>query len=72
MSIMLQAMLFEQYGPRLSMDQLAQVLGVSRGGLYNMVSAGNCPVRTYLDCGKRWADYRDVAEHLDVCRSTAN
>lgn len=39
-----------------------------KGALYNQMSAGTCPVKTYMDGGKRWADYRDVAKHLDDCR----
>ena len=71
MSLLTHAMLMDRYGPRLSMEQLAEVLGVHRGTIYNMISAGTCPVRTYLDVGKRWADCRDVAEHLDSCRLRA-
>jgi hypothetical protein len=70
-SILTQAMVFERYGPRLSMDQLAELLGIKRTSLLNKVSAGTCPVRTYVDCGARWADYRDVAEHFDALRATA-
>jgi predicted DNA-binding transcriptional regulator AlpA len=71
MSLHSQALIFETYGPRLSMDQLAQVLGVSKQSLYNQISAATCPVRTYLDGGRRFADYRDLAEHLDACRARA-
>ncbi|MEY4908207.1 MAG: hypothetical protein RL260_1925, partial [Pseudomonadota bacterium] len=34
-------------------------------------SAGTCPVKTYVDQGKRWADFRDVAQHFDTMRETA-
>ena len=71
MSLVTQAMIFERYGPRLNTDQLAQVLGISKGALYNQLSAGTCPVKTYLDAGKRWADYQHVAEHLDAMRALA-
>lgn len=71
MSLMTQAMIVEQYGMRLSVEQLASLLGCSKGALYNQFSAGTCPVKTYVDGGKRWADYRDVAEHLDQCRQIA-
>ena len=66
-----QALIFETYGPRLSMEQLAQVLCVSKQTLYNQISAGSCPVKTYLDGGRRFADYRDVAAHFDECRARA-
>ncbi len=71
MSLVTQAFVFERYGPRLNVDQLAEVLGLSKGAIYNQVSAGTLAVKTYLDSGKRFADYRDVAEHLDACRALA-
>lgn len=71
MSLMTQALVVEHYGLRLNAEQLAEVLGISKGALYNQISSGTCPVKTYLDGGKRFADYRDVAEHLDSCRSHA-
>lgn len=71
MSLMLQAMLFEKYGARLNADRLADALGITKAALYNQISAGTCPVKTYLDGGKRYADHRDVAAHFDECRSIA-
>ncbi len=71
MSLMTQAMIVERYGLRLNMDQLAEALGVSKGTLFNQMTAKTCPVKTYLDGGKRWADYRDVAAHLDAMRALA-
>lgn len=70
MSILLQAMLFEKYGPRLDLDDLAEALGVSKSTIYNQMSAGTFPVPTYLD-GKRYADVRDVATYLDERRKEA-
>lgn len=71
MSLVTQAFIVERYGIRLSIEQLAAVLGLSKGAVYNQISAGTLPVKTYLDGGKRWADYRDVAAHLDACREQA-
>lgn len=71
MSLMTQAMVVEHYGLRLNAEQLAKVLGITKASLYNQISAGTCPVKTYLDGGKRFADYRDVADHLDACRQQA-
>lgn len=68
MSLVTQAFLFEKYGPRLNAEQLAEVLGISKAALYNQISSGTCGVKTYLESGKRWADYRDVAEHFDAVR----
>ena len=70
-SLVTQMIIADKYGPRLSVEQLASVMGLSKGAIYNQVSAGTFPVTTYVDIGKRWADYRDVAEHLDKCRDTA-
>jgi predicted DNA-binding transcriptional regulator AlpA len=63
--------LVKTYGLRLNMEQLAEALKLSRGSVYNKISAGTFKVPTYLD-GQRWADARDVAAHLDRCRATAN
>ena len=71
MSLISQALVFERYGARLGVEQLAEVLGVTKGALYNQFSAGTCPVKTYVDGGKRWADFRDVADYLDAMRQLA-
>lgn len=71
MSIMLQAMLFEKYGPRLDTAQLAGVLNIEKTTLYNQVSAGRCVVPTYVEGGQRYADVRDVAAHMDKMRAVA-
>lgn len=70
-SLVTQMIVVEKYGLRLGIEQLAQVLGISKGAIYNQISANTFPVATYLDGGKRWADYRDVAAHLDACRAAA-
>ena len=71
MSLMTQAYLLDKYGPRLNIDQLAEVLSLSPKTLLNQISAGTCSVSTYLDGGKRWADVRDVAERFDALRALA-
>lgn len=68
MSLLTQAYLLEKYGPRLNVDQLAQVLQMARQTINNQISDGSFPVATYRAAGKRFADYRDVAKHLDECR----
>ena len=68
---MTQAMIVERFGLRLDMDQLAQALGISKNTIYNQLSAGAFPVKTYLEGRNRWADYRDVADYLDACRLRA-
>lgn len=71
MSLMTQAYLLDRYGPRLSIEQLAEVLSIKTGTLYNQISAGTCSVPTYVDGGRRWADARDVAEAFDELRKQA-
>lgn len=71
MSLLTQAYLLEQFGPRLTIDQMAEVLGLKPGTIYNQVSAQTFPVPTYVEGGKRFADYRDLAAYLDECRSRA-
>lgn len=70
-SLVTQAFMFERYGPRLGIEQLAAVLGMTKGAIYNQVSAETFTIPTYVDGGKRWADYRDVAAHIDACRDRA-
>lgn len=71
MSLVTQAFIVERYGLRVKIEQLAEILGLTKGALYNQISAGTCPIKTYIDGGKRWADYRDVAAHIDQCRELA-
>lgn len=72
MSLITQMLVFEKYGLRLGMEQLAEALGMAKASLYNQVSARSMPVPTYLDGGKRYADFRDVAKHFDDCRAQAH
>ena len=71
MSILSQLILAERYGLRLNIAQLATELGIEKRTLYNQISAGTCPVPTYVDGGHRWADVRDVAGHFDTMRAAA-
>lgn len=70
-SLLTQVLVAEKYGPRLGTDQIATVLGITRGAVLNQISAGTFGIVTYLDGGKRWADYRDVAAYIDQCRAQA-
>jgi predicted DNA-binding transcriptional regulator AlpA len=71
MSILTQAMIFEKYGPRLGIPQLAELTSMKPKTIYNQVSAGTFPIKTYVDGGQRWADYRDAAAHFDSLRAQA-
>lgn len=72
MSLITQAYLVEKYGLRLSVDKLAEVLAMKPQTIYNQVSKCTLAVPTYVDGGKRFADYRDVALYLDKCRLRAD
>ena len=69
--VMLEMYLLYMYGPRLDMEQLAAVLRIARSTVANRICSNTFPIRTYLDVGGRYADYRDVAQHLDRCRREA-
>ncbi len=71
MSLVTQAFIFERYGPRLNADQIAEVMGITKPALFNQISAGTCGMKTYLEGGKRWADYRDAAAYFDELRKVA-
>jgi hypothetical protein len=70
-SLLTQVLVAEKYGLRLDVDQLGEVLGIAPKTILNRVSAGDFPVKTYVDGGKRWADHRDVAAHFDTLRAGA-
>lgn len=71
MSLITTALLFERYGPRLNMPQLAALMEIAEPTLYNQISGGTCPVKTYREGKQRFADVRDVAAYLDQARALA-
>jgi hypothetical protein len=71
MSLLHEAIIAEKYGLRLTVDNLADVLGLARNTIYNQLAQGAFKVPTYMDGGKRYADYRDVAKYLDDHRANA-
>lgn len=71
MSLLTQAWLLEKYGPRLTIDQLAEVLDLEPRTIYNQISATTFGIATYKDGSKRFADMRDVSAYLDDCRKLA-
>lgn len=71
MSFLTTAYLLEKYGPRLGMDEIAEVLRISKGTLHNRIYRGEIDLRTYLDGGKRYADVTDLAGYLDLMRGRA-
>ncbi len=68
MSFLAEAYVLEKYGMRLTMRQLAEVLGIGYGTLRNKQSQGTFKIPTYVEDGTRFADYRDVVEYLDSRR----
>lgn len=71
MSLLHEAIIAEKYGLRLSVDQIADALGLARNTIYNQIAQGTFRVKTYVDGGKRYADYRDLAAYLDEARGHA-
>lgn len=65
MTLMTRAAILDKYGLRLTMEQLAECLNIHPSTVYNMVSTGVCPVRTYKEGARRFASYEAVAEYLD-------
>lgn len=70
MSLLTQAYLLEKYGPRLTIEQTADVLGISTSTLVNQLAQRKCKIPHYRD-GRVWFDYRDISEHLDTLRHEA-
>jgi predicted DNA-binding protein YlxM (UPF0122 family) len=62
---MTKAAIIEHYGLRLSMVQLADVLGIAPQTLYNQLSSGELHIPTYVERGRRFASYDAVADYLD-------
>ena len=61
----------DKYGLRLTMAQLADAIGLAKQTIYNQTAKGEFKVKTYVDGGQRWCDYRDLAAVLDGCRDRA-
>lgn len=70
-SILHQAMVLEHYGARLTVERLAEALEMAVGTIRNQIAKKTFPIRTYTDGGRRYADYREVANYLDTMRETA-
>lgn len=51
-SLLTQVLIADKYGPRLGTDQLATVLGITRGAVLNQISDGKFGIPTYVDGGK--------------------
>ena len=65
MTLMTRAALLDKYGFRLTMEQCAEVLGWHPATVYNHLSKGVFPIRTYKEGNRRYASYEAVAEYFD-------
>ena len=68
MSLLHEAIVAEKFGLRLTVEQIGKALGLAPQTIYNKIAKGQFEVRTYVDGGKRYCDYRDLAAYLDQCR----
>jgi hypothetical protein len=71
MSLLHEAIIAEKYGLRLTVAQMADALSLAPNTIYNQIAQGTFKVKTYVDGGKRFADYRDLAAYLDEVRAGA-
>ena len=71
MSLLIQAHLLDKYGPRLDSHAMAEVLSLEPKTVQNKIAANTLGIKTYVDGGKRWADFRDMADYLDSLRLAA-
>jgi excisionase family DNA binding protein len=62
---MTRAYLLDKYGVRLSMEQVAEELGMSIGTVYNLISSGELGIPTYKEGNRRYASYQGIADYLD-------
>lgn len=72
MSLLLHAYLLERYGVRMTVRDMARELEIAENTIFNKIAAGNFPVATSIDMGKRVCDVRDFAAYLDTVRPREN
>ena len=70
-SIVTQAFIVQRYGLRLNIEDMAGLLRLEKQTIYNQISAGTFPIKTYQEGTRRYADYRDVAAYLDQMQALA-
>lgn len=69
MSLLHEAIVAEKYGLRLTVEQLGDAICLKPQTIYNKIAKGEFRVPTYVDGGKRYCDYRDLAAYLDSLRA---
>lgn len=55
----------------LNVEEVASVLGIAKGTVYNRVNAGTFPIPMRKQGTQWFADARDIAEHIDSLRAEA-
>lgn len=68
MSLLHEAIIAEKFGLRLTVEQLAKAINLAPQTIYNKIAKGEFRIPTYVDAGKRFCDYRDLAAYLDSAR----
>lgn len=71
MTLLTTLFLLDKYGPRMSLEQIAEALGIATGTIYQRLAHKTFEIPTYVDGKMRFADTRDVAEYLDRLRERA-
>ncbi len=66
MSLFTQAYIVDKYGPRLTMEQLAEALGLAKPTIQREITAGTFPIPTFVD-GRRYCHFGDLADYIDKC-----
>jgi hypothetical protein len=71
----LEELLFDKYGPRLTIGELGQAMKKDPQTIRNEISQETFPIPTYKDneshSSPRYADVRDVAKYLEQKRPKA-
>jgi hypothetical protein len=70
MSAELERRLYEKYGPRLDMDQLAEFMNITRSTLDTKVSRDTMPLATYKEGKRRYCNTTVLAAYLSSREAT--
>jgi hypothetical protein len=63
--------LLDTVGVKIPFSKVAAIVGLKPSTARNQASSGAFPIKTYMDCNRRYADFRDVAAYLDKQRESA-
>ncbi len=65
-------LLFDKYGPTLTVVNLAECLHKKEGTVYNEIGSGKLPIATWREGGKRLCHTADVAKYIEMRADVAN